>query len=103
MTFDDNRVKTFFLFSLLTRSVDLIVPILHNGLKVGVVGVRGGRRRSRRGLIVPGAVVAAEREVGVAFGRVGTEAAEALPVDRVDDVLVRLRLVRLVVLFIDSN
>ena len=41
--------------------------------------------------------------VVIAFGRIGAERVEALPVDRLQYVLVRLRLVRLVVLLKMEN
>lgn len=59
--------------------------------------------RVGRVLDVPRGRVVVRDVVVIAFGRIGAERVEALPVDRLQYVLVRLRLVRLVVLLKMEN
>ena len=85
---------------------DVVIPIVEERVEVvGLVRCRGRRRmltatvtRGSRVLVVPRRRVVIWDVVVTPFGRVGTKRVEALPVDRLQYVLVRLRLVRLVVL-----
>ena len=65
----------------------MIVPVLHDGLEFAVVVVQLAR--------VSGGVV--EGVVDIALGRVRSKTSQALPVDRLYNILIRLRFVRLVI------
>ena len=93
---------------------DVVIPIVEERVEVvGLVRCRGWHRRRRmltatvtrgsRVLVVPRRRVVIWDVVVIPFGRVGTKRVEALPVDRLQYVLVRLRLVRLVVLLKMEN
>ncbi len=96
---DEVVVVPVLLLLLLEQGVEVVVV-------VRVVATRGGCGcgGSGHGGVVPrGRRVGLDRVVDVALGRVrAAESVQALPVDRLQDVLVRLRLVRLVVLY-DGN